>query len=209
MPTESSDFRTRLKNLREGSALSQGDAATRIGASGGQWGNWERGISRPSIDELVKICVAFDVSAHWLLMGEGPQSATALALSVEVGGAAASDLAGLLETMSSDQLADLARRKADAEDAYLRGPLLEAMQRVREAVERGDATWERARAVIASIEKQIENEARVPAQRLTIVEPPVQREGYYEQVHREVDVYPDQPATEASQPNRRAKGGGK
>lgn len=67
-------LRSRLRLLRESRGLSRELAAAAIGATGGQWGNWERGVSRPSIDELAAICRAYRVTFDWLLGLAGQDS---------------------------------------------------------------------------------------------------------------------------------------
>lgn len=75
MPRE--DVTVRLRELRTGRGLTQAQAADRIGCTGAQWGNWERGVSSPSLDELVLIAHAFSISLDWLLLGAGAETPAA------------------------------------------------------------------------------------------------------------------------------------
>jgi transcriptional regulator with XRE-family HTH domain len=60
----------RITALRKQHKLSQTELAKRIGVSRTIIGNYERGENTPSIDNVIKLAQAFDVSVDFLL-GEG------------------------------------------------------------------------------------------------------------------------------------------
>ena len=57
----------RIKQLRENAGLNQTEFAEMIGASNSRVSNWEKGINRPDVDLLSKICETLNVSADELL----------------------------------------------------------------------------------------------------------------------------------------------
>lgn len=56
-----------IKSFREGKGITQKELAVAIDAKSTTVSNWEKGISRPDVDMLAKICVALQVSADELL----------------------------------------------------------------------------------------------------------------------------------------------
>lgn len=58
---------TKIKQLREGLGLNQTEFASMIGVSNSRISNWEKGINRPDVDLLSKICEVLHVSADDLL----------------------------------------------------------------------------------------------------------------------------------------------
>lgn len=59
---------TRIKEAREQKSLLQSDLAKLIGAkSSGVISNWEKDLSKPDANKIVKLCQALDVSASYLL----------------------------------------------------------------------------------------------------------------------------------------------
>ena len=59
---------TRIKEAREQKSLLQSDLARLIGAkSSGVISNWEKDLSKPDANKIVKLCQALDVSASYLL----------------------------------------------------------------------------------------------------------------------------------------------
>lgn len=57
----------RIKMFREKRGFSQKDFASAIGQKNAAVSNWERGLTRPDVDVLVKICEVLNVSADELL----------------------------------------------------------------------------------------------------------------------------------------------
>jgi len=58
---------TKIKQLREDLGLNQTEFASMIGVSNSRVSNWEKGINRPDVDLLSKICEVLHVSADDLL----------------------------------------------------------------------------------------------------------------------------------------------
>lgn len=58
---------SRIRMFREEKGLSQKEFAAAIGQSNTTVSNWERGLTRPDVDVLVKICEVLDVPADDLL----------------------------------------------------------------------------------------------------------------------------------------------
>lgn len=59
---------TRIKEAREQKSLLQSDLAKLIGVkSSGVISNWEKDLSKPDANKIVKLCQALDVSASYLL----------------------------------------------------------------------------------------------------------------------------------------------
>lgn len=67
---ELKDISERIKELRKGANLSQANFAKKIGFSQGNVGDWERGISKPTIPALIAISNEFHVSIDLLVKGE-------------------------------------------------------------------------------------------------------------------------------------------
>ena len=57
----------RLKKLRLKKGLSQTELGDLLGTDNSNISNWERGISKPDIDMLIKIAHFFDTSTDYLL----------------------------------------------------------------------------------------------------------------------------------------------
>lgn len=57
----------RIKMFREKKGFSQKDFAAAINQKNAAVSNWERGLTRPDVDTLAKICEILDVSADELL----------------------------------------------------------------------------------------------------------------------------------------------
>jgi transcriptional regulator with XRE-family HTH domain/signal peptidase I len=60
-------LKNNLRLLRESRELSQIEMSHQLGFSRGAWNNYERGISKPSLDDLVRIATFFDVQLHLIL----------------------------------------------------------------------------------------------------------------------------------------------
>jgi len=59
-------FNERLAQLRKHNLLSQGELAERAGVHTNVIGRYERGVAKPSIEQLLKIADALDVSLDYL-----------------------------------------------------------------------------------------------------------------------------------------------
>lgn len=57
----------RIKTLRKEAKLDQDELGAKIDVSGAAVGGYERGIRKPSIDTLRKLCRVFNVSSDYLL----------------------------------------------------------------------------------------------------------------------------------------------
>ena len=60
------EFSERLKNLRKQAHLTQVDVAEKLGISQPAYASWERGIKKPTQDNLVKIAQILNVSIDYL-----------------------------------------------------------------------------------------------------------------------------------------------
>lgn len=60
----------RIAKLREQNELTQDDLAKEIGVDKTAVSHWENGVSRPSLDKLLKLAAFFDVSIDELTEGE-------------------------------------------------------------------------------------------------------------------------------------------
>lgn len=63
-------FTERLKLLRTQAKLTQSQIAKKLGVSQQAYGDWERGVKKPTQDNLVKLSNIFNVSVDSLLVGE-------------------------------------------------------------------------------------------------------------------------------------------
>lgn len=61
------EFSERLKDLRKQAGLTQVDVAERLGISQPAYASWERGLKKPTQDNLVKIAQILSVSVDYLL----------------------------------------------------------------------------------------------------------------------------------------------
>ncbi len=61
----------RLKSLRSYLNLPQKQFCERIGIKKPTYNDWEQGLRDPSVDGVIAIHKAFDVSIYWLLFGPG------------------------------------------------------------------------------------------------------------------------------------------
>ena len=61
------DFSERLKNLRKQAYLTQVDVADKLGISQPAYASWERGIKKPTQENLVKIAQVLNVSIDYLV----------------------------------------------------------------------------------------------------------------------------------------------
>lgn len=60
-------FSERLKNLRKQAHLTQVDVAEKLGISQPAYASWERGIKKPTQENLIKIAHIFNVSIDYLV----------------------------------------------------------------------------------------------------------------------------------------------
>lgn len=61
------EFQDRLKNLRKDNKYTQGDVASKLGVSQSAVYNWERGIRKPKIEQLLLLAQLFNVTVEDLL----------------------------------------------------------------------------------------------------------------------------------------------
>lgn len=134
---------------------------------------------------LAEISRVYDVSLQWLVRGEGPRSASAIAVAGASDAASASDVERLVRLLSSDELRDLAERRAVTERAMLEGPMADALAKLREIAARGDVPMRRVQELVDQAIREGQEESR---RTLHVVDPPVQREGHVEQVERTLEV---------------------
>ncbi len=60
-------FGDRLRKARLNANITQQELATKIGAKANSVSNWEKGISRPDIEQVGQICTVLNVSANFLI----------------------------------------------------------------------------------------------------------------------------------------------
>lgn len=61
------EFSERLKTLRKEAGLTQVDVAEKLGISQPAYASWERGVKKPTQENLVKIAHILDVSIDYLV----------------------------------------------------------------------------------------------------------------------------------------------
>ena len=61
------EFSERLKKLRKDNGLTQVDVASKLGISQQAYASWERGVKKPTQDNLVKIAQILNVSVDYLV----------------------------------------------------------------------------------------------------------------------------------------------
>lgn len=61
------EFSERLKSLRKQAHLTQVDVAEKLGISQPAYASWERGVKKPTQENLVKIAQVLNVSIDYLL----------------------------------------------------------------------------------------------------------------------------------------------
>ncbi|WP_302546305.1 helix-turn-helix domain-containing protein [Streptococcus vestibularis] len=61
------EFSERLKDLRKQTGLTQVDVAEKLGISQPAYASWERGVKKPTQDNLVKIAQILNVSVDYLV----------------------------------------------------------------------------------------------------------------------------------------------
>ena len=61
------EFSERLKKLRKDAGLTQVDVANKLGISQPAYASWERGVKKPTQDNLVKLSKILYVSVDYLL----------------------------------------------------------------------------------------------------------------------------------------------
>ena len=60
-------FNERLKEVRRERNFTQKDIYTILRVSANCYASWEQGRTQPSIEDIKKLCVIFDISADYLL----------------------------------------------------------------------------------------------------------------------------------------------
>ena len=61
------EFSERLKDLRKQAGLTQVDVAEKLGISQPAYASWERGVKKPTQENLVKIAQTLNVSVDYLV----------------------------------------------------------------------------------------------------------------------------------------------
>ena len=61
----------RIKRVRKHRGLSQAELAGLTGVSRGACGQWEAGLSLPSVEKLSKLAVLLEARFEWLVTGRG------------------------------------------------------------------------------------------------------------------------------------------
>lgn len=69
------EFSERLKTLRKEAGLTQVDVAGKLGISQPAYASWERGVKKPTQDNLVKIAQVLNVSVDYLVGNSEEKSA--------------------------------------------------------------------------------------------------------------------------------------
>ena len=64
------EFSERLKTLRKQAQLTQVDVAEKLGISQPAYASWERGVKKPTQENLVKIAKLFNVSVDTLVSND-------------------------------------------------------------------------------------------------------------------------------------------
>lgn len=72
----------RIRETRKDKGLSQSDLAERTGVTRGACGQWERGESAPSVENLARVAVILDVRFEWLATGRGTKEYESVARDV-------------------------------------------------------------------------------------------------------------------------------
>lgn len=68
------EFSERLKKLRKQAQLTQVDVAEELGISQPAYASWERGVKKPTQENLVKIAQVLDVTVDYLVGNSGEKS---------------------------------------------------------------------------------------------------------------------------------------
>lgn len=114
------EFSERLKNLRKQAHLTQTEVAEKLGISQQAYASWERGIKKPTQDNLVKIAQILNVSIDYLI-GTSDESVKADEL----------DNVELIFRMNSKGL-------TDEEKEIFKKELIEFMEERKKAFRKGD-----------------------------------------------------------------------
>lgn len=113
------EFSERLKNLRKQAHFTQVDVAEKLGISQPAYASWERGIKKPTQENLVKIAQILNVSIDYLV-GNSDESVKKDEL----------DNVELLFRMNSKGL-------TDEEKAIFKKELIEFMEERKKAFDKG------------------------------------------------------------------------
>lgn len=111
------EFSERLKDLRKQAGLTQVDVAEKLGISQPAYASWERGVKKPTQENLVKIAQILNVSVDYLV-GNSEEKADEL------------DNIELLFRMNSKGL-------TDEEKEIFRKELIEFMEERKKAFDKG------------------------------------------------------------------------
>lgn len=111
------EFSERLKDLRKQAGLTQVDVAEKLGISQPAYASWERGVKKPTQENLVKIAQILNVSVDYLV-GNSEEKTDEL------------DNIELLFRMNSKGL-------TEAEKAVFKKELIEFMEERKKAFDKG------------------------------------------------------------------------
>lgn len=73
----------RMKLTREALGMTPRQIQDAIGVSRTQWNNYERGVSRPNIEDAIRFAVRFNVSLQWIYLADISSLPMALAGKIE------------------------------------------------------------------------------------------------------------------------------
>ena len=209
------NFGARLTSLREERRLTRPDMAAVLGVSMPMLRGWERNVSNPPLAALTAIADAFDVSLHWLLLGEGPRSRAAVRSTVETDASIESLAQQVLhlanrvpfETWQQGMLerrqievglwigTEQERRAASSPDTPVR-VRVDAMFRLNQ-IKKDTGIDLLDEATLKRID-ETRSMMGMTGRLVDVVEPPVQRPGHVEQVVRTFEVVDEAKPTEAS-----------
>jgi len=198
----------RLREARDAAGLTQAELAESVGVTELAIRNYERRASSPTMERIVATAEALHVTIDWLLLGVAPMRAEhreAFAAIVE--GLDDGEIEAVLYELAIH--ASAAPMPPQDELEMLRDELAAQRERLREMPRELRETLVVAiRAIkrrIAELEAIIAGGEAEEGRQVTFVEPPVQREGYVEQVYRTKEIRPDAPK-DAGRRKRRAEG---
>jgi len=198
-----SGFAARLRAERESLGLSQVEMSERCGVSEASLWNFEREKSGPSVERLIAIAVAIDRSAEWLLTGQGPaRRGDLIAFGEVVAGLDRREVAAAIEELRNPVERGM---PPEEELAILESEIADLRERMRGVGRSSRAAMAGAIEELEAQCRRLRGETAEEGRQVTFVEPPVQREGYVEQVYRTKEVRPEKPRGGGSR-RRRAEG---
>lgn len=114
------EFSERLKKLRKDTGLTQVDVANKLGISQQAYASWERGVKKPTQDNLIKLSKILYVSVDYLLGNTESKQTSDVLEDIE-----------LLFRMNSKEL-------TDEEKEIFKKELIEFMEERKKAFIKGD-----------------------------------------------------------------------